>query len=162
TTGIIGVHVWGRPCNVEALSDLAQKHRLKLVFDSAHALGCSYRGTMIGSFGDAEVFSFHATKFVNSFEGGAIATNNNDLARKIRLMKNFGFAGHDNVVDIGTNGKMSEVSATMGLGSLESLDDFIETNRRNYELYARMLGDIRGLAVVRYDKTEKCNYQYVV
>lgn len=162
TTGIIGVHVWGRPCNVEALSDIAQTHGLRLMFDSAHALGCSYRGKMVGSFGDAEVFSFHATKFFNSFEGGAVATNNDELARKIRLMKNFGFAGHDSVVDIGTNGKMSEVSAAMGLGSLESLDEFINTNRRNYEEYQQQLAGISGLVLLSYDKSEKSNYQYVV
>ena len=162
TTGIIGVHVWGRPCNVEALSEIARSHRLKLVFDSAHALGCSHKGTMIGCFGDAEIFSFHATKFVNSFEGGAVVTNDDELARKIRLMKNFGFAGYDNVVSIGTNGKMSEVSAAMGLGSLESFDVFINSNRNNYDEYQRNLAGIPGLMLVSYDKSEKCNYQYVV
>lgn len=162
TTGIIGVHVWGRPCNVEALSDIAQKRRLRLVFDSAHALGCSYRGRMIGCFGDAEVFSFHATKFVNSFEGGAVVTNNDELAGKIRLMKNFGFAGHDDVVDTGTNGKMSEVSAAMGLTNLESLDQFIDTNRCNYHEYERQLSGINGLKLLSYGKSDKTNYQYVV
>lgn len=93
TTGIIGVHVWGRACDVEALTDIAQCHHLKLLFDAAHAFGCSYKGRMIGNFGDVEVFSFHATKFFNTFEGGAVVTNDDDLANKIRLMKNFGFAG---------------------------------------------------------------------
>lgn len=111
TTGIIGVHLWGRPCNVEALSEIADTHNLKLMFDAAHAFGCSHQGRMIGSFGDAEVFSFHATKFLNTFEGGAIVTNSDELAEKIRLMTNFGFAGYDRVIYIGTNGKMNEVSA---------------------------------------------------
>ncbi|MEI2422502.1 DegT/DnrJ/EryC1/StrS family aminotransferase, partial [Arthrospira platensis SPKY2] len=108
TSGIIGVHVWGQPCNIEALTEIANQHNLKLVFDASHAFGCSYQGTMIGNFGEAEVFSFHATKFVNTFEGGAVVTNNDELAAKIRLMKNFGFAGFDNVIYIGTNGKMDE------------------------------------------------------
>ena len=91
---------------------------------------------MIGGFGHAEVFSFHATKFLNCLEGGAVVTNDSELARKIGLMKNFGFAGYDNVVSIGTNGKMNEVSAAMGLTGLEALDDFIATNRAHYEQYA--------------------------
>src|SRR5258708_490010 len=91
TTGIIAVHLWGGVCNIEALSEIATRRGLKLLFDSAHAFGCSYKGGMIGAFGDAEVFSFHATKFLNSLEGGAVMTNNDELARKIRLMKNFGF-----------------------------------------------------------------------
>jgi dTDP-4-amino-4,6-dideoxygalactose transaminase len=117
---------------------------------------------MIGSFGDAEVYSFHATKFMNTLEGGAVVTNDNDLAAKIRLMKNFGFAGYDNVIYIGTNGKMNEISAAMGLTVLESLDDIIAVNRRNYEQYRRELGSLEGLSMVSYDATEKNNYQYVV
>ena len=109
TTGIVGVHVWGRACNVEALSDIAQKHNLKLMFDAAHAFACTYQGQMIGGFGDAEVFSFHATKFFNTFEGGAITTNSDELAERIRNMRNFGFAGLDTVIDLGINGKMSEI-----------------------------------------------------
>jgi dTDP-4-amino-4,6-dideoxygalactose transaminase len=162
TTGIIGVHVWGQPCDIETLTEIARKHNLKLMFDASHAFGCSYRGRAIGNFGEAEVFSFHATKFINSFEGGAIVTNNDELADKIRLMKNFGFAGYDNVIYIGTNGKMSEVSAAMGLTSLESLDDFISINYRNYKQYLHEVADIPGISVFTYGETEKCNYQYVV
>jgi dTDP-4-amino-4,6-dideoxygalactose transaminase len=117
---------------------------------------------MIGSFGDAEVYSFHATKFMNTLEGGAVVTNDDDLAAKIRLMKNFGFAGYDNVIYIGTNGKMSEVSAAMGLTALDSLDEFIAVNRRNYEQYRRELGDVEGLQMVTYDAAQKNNYQYVI
>jgi dTDP-4-amino-4,6-dideoxygalactose transaminase len=162
TTGILGVHVWGRACDVESLSAIAHKHNLKLMFDAAHAFACTHQGQMIGGFGDAEVFSFHATKFFNSFEGGAIATNNNKLAEKIRSIRNFGFAGLDNVISIGTNGKMSEVSAAMGLTSLESLDEFIEANYQNYLAYAKGLAGISGVQLVRYNENEKNNYQYVV
>jgi dTDP-4-amino-4,6-dideoxygalactose transaminase len=162
TTGIVGVHVWGRPCDIDGLSEIAGRHGLKLLFDSAHAFGCSYKGRMIGGFGDAEVFSFHATKFFNTFEGGAIATNDGELANKIRLMKNFGFADYDRVVYIGTNGKMTEVSAAMGLTNLESLDEFIEVNRRNYERYAEELRGVEGVRLIEYDRGEKNNFQYVV
>jgi dTDP-4-amino-4,6-dideoxygalactose transaminase len=161
TTGIVGVHLWGRPCDTEALERIARRHDLKLLFDAAHALGCSHQGRMIGSFGDAEVFSFHATKFVNSFEGGAVTTNNHELASRIRLMKNFGFAGYDNVVEIGTNGKMSEVSAAMGITSLESMEDFLATNLVNYEAYREHLRNIDGIELQAYPESES-NYQYIV
>ncbi|MGH9872774.1 MAG: aminotransferase class I/II-fold pyridoxal phosphate-dependent enzyme, partial [Pyrinomonadaceae bacterium] len=162
TTGIMGVHLWGRGCDIHALSDIAARHNLKLLFDAAHALGCSYDGQMIGRFGDAEVFSFHATKFFNTFEGGAVTTNNDQLAGKIRLMKNFGFAGYDQVIYLGTNGKMSEISAVMGLTSLESVDEFIQTNRQNYEEYCKGLLGVPGVRLLGFDDHEKYNYQYIV
>ena len=162
TTGIIGVHVWGRSCDVESLAEIARQRNLKLLYDAAHALGCSYKGRMIGNFGDAEVFSFHATKFFNTFEGGAVVTNDDDLAAKIRLMKNFGFAGLDNVIYIGTNGKMNEASAAMGLTMLESLDEIIEVNRRNYQAYRDELADLPGVQLVSYDERERCNFHYIV
>ena len=133
TTGILAVNLWGWHCDIAALEEIARRRGLKLLFDSAHALGCSYKDRMIGGFGDAEVFSFHATKFVNSLEGGAVVTNDDELARKIKLMRNFGFVAYDQVASIGTNGKMSEVSAAMGLTNLESIDDFIAINRRNHK-----------------------------
>lgn len=163
TTGILGVHVWGRPCNVEALTDIAQRHNLKLAFDAAHALGCSYKGRMIGNFGEAEVFSFHATKFLNTFEGGAVITNNDELAAKIRLMKNFGFgSGYDNVIYIGTNGKMDEASAAMGVTGLESIEDFIAVNYRNYKQYKAELENLPGVQLINYNESEKNNYQYII
>jgi dTDP-4-amino-4,6-dideoxygalactose transaminase len=162
TTGILGVHLWGRPCEVDALAQIARRHNLGLMFDAAHAFGCSHRGRMIGNFGNAEVFSFHATKFFNTFEGGVVATNDAVLAQKIRLMRNFGFTGYDEVSCIGTNGKMNEVSAAMGLTSLESLNEFVSANRRNYEQYRKGLSGIPGIHVSSYDETEKCNYQYIV
>lgn len=162
TSAILGVHLWGRPCRIDKLTDLAQRRNLKIVFDAAHAFGCSWNGEMIGGFGDAEVFSFHATKFLNSFEGGAIVTNNDELAAKLRVMRNFGFAGYDNVVSVGTNGKMSEVSAAMGLTGLESLDEFIAVNAGNYRQYREELSDVDGVTLLEYDDAEKQNYQYVV
>src|SRR5207249_720580 len=162
TSGIIGVHVWGRPCNVDALADLARRHNLKLLFDAAHAFGCSHTGRMIGGFGDAEIFSFHATKFVNTFEGGAVVTNDDELAARLRLMRNFGFAGLDTVACLGINGKMNEISAAMGLTSLESLGNLIATNRCNYHLYEQELTNVPGISLLPYEEKEKCNYQYVV
>ena len=162
TTGIIGVHVWGTPCDIDALQTIAKKHDLSLLFDAAHAFTCKYNNKMIGGFGDAEVFSFHATKFINTFEGGAVVTNDDSLAKKMRLMKNFGFSGLDNVIYIGTNGKMDEVSAAMGLTSLESVDEFIEANRRNYYEYRTCLADVPGISLRMYDEGEKNNFQYII
>ena len=162
TTGIIGVHILGQLCQVEALAEIANRHNLKLLFDAAHAFACSYKGTIIGNFGLAEMLSFHATKFFNTFEGGAVVTNNDDLATRIRLMKNFGFAGYDHVIHVGTNGKMSEVSAAMGLTGLESLEEFVATNYRNYKQYARELEGLPGLRLLTYDESERCNFQYIV
>jgi dTDP-4-amino-4,6-dideoxygalactose transaminase len=162
TTGIIGTHVWGRPCAVEALAEIARRRNLVLMFDAAHAFGCSHRGRMIGGFGLAEVFSFHATKFLNSFEGGAITTNDDALAAKIRLMTNFGFLDYDRVIHLGTNGKMTEVSAAMGVTNLEGIDDLVAANRRNYDLYRAGLAGLPGISVMPYNEAERGNYQYLV
>jgi dTDP-4-amino-4,6-dideoxygalactose transaminase len=162
TTGIIGVHTWGHSCDIDALESIARGRNLHLLFDAAHAFACSYKGKPIGGFGRCEVFSFHATKFFNTFEGGAVLTNDDALAEKIRLMRNFGFSGYDNVIYIGTNGKMTEVCAAMGLTSLESVKEFIQINRRNYHAYRRGLEGVPGLSVIAYDESEQANYQYIV
>ena len=162
TSGIMGVHLWGQPCAIDELTALSAAHGLKLIYDAAHAFGCSHEGRMIGGFGDVEVFSFHATKFFNSFEGGAITTNDDALAARIRLMQNFGFAGYDEVVSLGTNGKMPEVSAAMGLTSLESLDRFVATNRRSYHAYRAEAESIPGVSVFAFKEAERNNFQYIV
>jgi dTDP-4-amino-4,6-dideoxygalactose transaminase len=162
TTGIIGVHLWGRGAPVEALQAIADEHGLQLMFDAAHAFGCSYRGKMIGGFGRAEVLSFHATKFFNTFEGGAVVTNDDELAETMRLMRNFGFAGFDNVIHPGTNGKMIEICAAMGLVNLDYLDTVIEANRRNWLAYRDALVGTPGLRLMPYDEAERNNWQYVI
>lgn len=162
TTAIMGVHLWGRGCDVAALQDIATRHGLKLIFDAAHAFGCSQNGRMIGGFGDAEVFSFHATKFINSLEGGVVTTNDDALALRMRQMKNFGFTGYDQVDSVGTNGKMNEISAAMGLTNLESMAEFIAINRSHHQRYLELLAEVPGLSVMPYDADEQCNYQYIV
>jgi dTDP-4-amino-4,6-dideoxygalactose transaminase len=117
---------------------------------------------MIGSFGNCEVLSFHATKFFNTLEGGAIVTNDDDLAAKIRLMRNFGFAGLDRVIYIGTNGKMCEAAAAMGLTNLESLAAVVDRNQTTYGAYRRELDSIPGLRLIEHDEAERHNYQYIV
>lgn len=162
TSGIIGVHLWGRPAPIDALQAIADDHGLSLMFDAAHAFGASSGGRRIGGFGDCEVLSFHATKVFNTFEGGAVLTNDAALAETMRLMRNFGFAGFDNVIHPGTNGKMPEINAAMGLVNLDSLDDFIASNKARYDDYAREVGRIEGLRLLEYDDRDAPNFQYVV
>ena len=164
TTGIIGVHLWGQPCESDALQAIAKKHNIKLMFDAAHAFGSAYKGNKVGNFGDCEVFSFHATKFFNSFEGGGIATNNDELAKAIKERQNFGFVYFDKVDSVGTNGKMTEVCAAAGLVNLKALPMFISINLSHYNLYRDTIGKLPGLHVYEYDTSQNTsvNYQYIV
>jgi dTDP-4-amino-4,6-dideoxygalactose transaminase len=162
TTGIIGVHLWGRAAPVEELQAIADQHKLKLMFDAAHAFGSTYKGQSIGSFGACEVLSFHATKSFNTFEGGAVVTNDDELAQAMRLMRNFGFAGYDNVIHPGTNGKMVEICAAMGLTNLDAHSDVVEVNKRNHKAYATALADIPGITILAYDPDELNSHHYVV
>src|SRR5580692_9366874 len=108
TSAVLGVHLWGRACDTGALEGIGREYGLKVMYDAAHALACSHQGKMVGGFGECEVFSFHATKFINAFEGGAVVTNNDDLASRMRFMRNFGFSGYDKTSYLGVNGKMTE------------------------------------------------------
>jgi dTDP-4-amino-4,6-dideoxygalactose transaminase len=160
TSAILGVHLWGNPCAVDALDDLAKRRGLRLLYDAAHAFGCSHAGRMIGNFGDAEVFSFHATKFLNSGEGGAIVTNDDVLAERLRRLRSFGLHQGE-VVQLGTNAKMTEFCAAMGLTSLESRELFIERNRENHAAYQSALAETSGIQVL-FPEQNAGNAQYVV
>jgi dTDP-4-amino-4,6-dideoxygalactose transaminase len=162
TTGIMPVHIWGNICDVEAIQSIAEKHKLRVLYDAAHAFGCEHAGRMVGNFGDAEVFSFHATKVLNTFEGGCITTNNDEVARVIRLMINFGFIGKDQVTHVGSNGKMSEISAAMGLASLDAFDGFVAHNRRNFEHYRRRISSMSHVSIIEHSEEEKRNYHYII
>ena len=162
TTGIIGVHTWGHTADTEGLQEIADDYGLKVIYDAAHAFGCSRKGALVGNFGECEVLSFHATKFFNTFEGGAVLTNNGELAEQMRLMRNFGFAGMDRVIYPGTNGKMIEIAAAMGLVNLERVQRVIDTNKYNHNAYRDAVSDIPFLSVMPYDNQEHNNYQYVV
>lgn len=162
TTGIVGVHLWGHPAPTEALAALAAEHDLTLLYDSAHAIGSSRLGRPVGSFGDAEVYSFHATKFVNSFEGGAVVTDDDGLAERVRSMHNYGRGEGEHVLSVGTNAKMNEIAAAMGLTSLAHMPDLIETNRVRYERYAAGLAGAPGLRLRAPAAENRVNHSYVV
>jgi dTDP-4-amino-4,6-dideoxygalactose transaminase len=162
TSAIMGVHLWGNVCDVEGLETVARRNRLVLVFDAAHAFACSHLERMVGTFGLAEAFSFHATKFFNTFEGGAVTTNDDEVAERCRLMRNFGFGTPDDIMCVGINGKMSEASAAMGLANLDSLDVFVSANLANHNHYSRALEGLPALSLIRNPSGEHTNGQYVV
>jgi dTDP-4-amino-4,6-dideoxygalactose transaminase len=144
------------------LQAIADEHGLKLMFDAAHAFGSSHGGRSIGCFGACEVLSFHATKAFNTMEGGAVVTDDDELAEAMRLMRNFGFIGYDNVIHPGTNGKMIEVCAAMGLANLDGFEGIVVANRRNHAAYKEALAGIPGITLLDYDPAERNSHHYVV
>ena len=162
TSAMMAVPIWGQPCDYTALQAIADKHRLKLIFDSAHAFGCKSGDQYLGGFGDAEVFSFHATKVFSTGEGGAITTNSDELAEKLRLMRNFGFTNYDKTEHIGTNAKMSEFAAAYGLVHLDELESIIEHNRKIHQAYLDEFSKFQEFRFLNYNLPGKSNYQYVV
>lgn len=162
TSAIVGVHLWGMPCDIPSIEAVANSRGLQVLYDASHAFNSSWGGRKVGNFGRCEVFSFHATKFVHSFEGGVVTTNDADLADRMRLMRNFGLRGNDDVASSGTNAKMPEISALMGNCCLDELDEFTEINRRNYGLYQKHLRDIPGIRLFACHGEEQGNFQYVV
>jgi dTDP-4-amino-4,6-dideoxygalactose transaminase len=165
TSAIVGVHVYGNPCDHGAISAVASRHGLPVVYDAAHAFMNETGGVSVCRLGALSVLSFHATKFFSTFEGGAIATDDDGLAEKIRLMMNFGFGGRekDRVDYIGTNGKMTEICAAMGLSMLEQVDRLKEVNRTNFEVYRESLDGIPGVCLREPSAmlTDQ-NWQYVI
>ncbi|MEV4690561.1 DegT/DnrJ/EryC1/StrS family aminotransferase [Micromonospora echinospora] len=162
TSAIMGVHLWGRPADAEGLSAVAADRKLPLLFDAAHAIGCTAGGRPVGQLGLASVFSFHATKVVSAFEGGALVTDDSGLAEEVRALQNFGFAADQTVRAVGTNGKMSEAAAAMGLTSLDSFDHVVTHNEGVYDTYLAGLAGVPGLSLGQFDRAERNNFQYVL
>lgn len=162
TGALLGVHLWGRSSDPEALERLARERELPLVFDAAHALGCRRDGRPLAAYGDAAILSLHATKVANAFEGGAIVTADAELAGRLKAMRNFGFDEEsEEVAGLGTNVKMSEASAAMGLASLAALDGFLAANRRNFAAYAEALRGIPGIELLPFPAPEETNCHHV-
>jgi dTDP-4-amino-4,6-dideoxygalactose transaminase len=162
TSAIMGVHIWGRPCPHDELHTIARKHDLKLFYDAAHAFGTTYKSRAIAALEDVSVLSFHATKCFNTFEGGAIVTNDDDLAQKARLMNNYSFEGEDNVTGLGINAKMSEIHAAMGLCNIDKYPEVLAHNKSVYKYYVDNLSEIEGISIIDYLEGEKHNYHYIV
>lgn len=162
TVAIIATHLWGRAADTQALERLAEEKGVALVFDAAHAFGARHLGKRVGSFGQCEVFSLHATKAVQGFEGGLITTDCPHLADQLRLLRNFGFSDYDDVTLVGSNGKMSEIHAAMANSNLVALQSICDRSQAVFEVYLENLADLPALTVDRGHATPDAPWQYVV
>ena len=145
TSAILPVHVYGTPCNVDRISDIAKRYNLKVIYDAAHAFGVTINGRGIGNFGDMSMFSFHATKVFNTIEGGALTYNDPSYEREVYLRQNFGIANADEVVLPGTNAKMNEIQSLVGLLNLKYIEQEIEKRENAVNNYRRLLSSIKGI-----------------
>lgn len=160
TSAIIPVHVYGNVCDVEAIDRIAKKHNLKVIYDAAHTFGVEVEGKGIGTFGDASMFSFHATKVFNTIEGGAITYNDSSIKKELNYLKNFGITGPESVEYIGGNAKMNEFQAAMGICNLRHVDEEIEKRKAVVDRYTSNLENIEGIKLSKSQKGVKPNYAY--
>lgn len=158
TVAIMPVHVFGNACDIDEIDKIAKKHQLKVIYDAAHAVGVNYKGRSIFDYGDISCTSFHATKMLNTTEGGACFTTDKELDEKLRRIRFFGFENHADIVEDGTNAKMTEVHAAVGLANLKYLDKALNDRKEKYLFYKEELSKIRSLSFQKI--TEDCNYSY--
>jgi dTDP-4-amino-4,6-dideoxygalactose transaminase len=162
TTGILAVHVYGIPCDVDGLQSVADRHGLKLVYDAAHAFGVGVNGVGIGNFGDVSMFSFHATKLFHSAEGGALTCGTAERRLAIDQVKNFGILNQEQVGPVGINGKMTELQAALGLAVLECVPRELRRRQAIIERYRERLTGIEGLTLVTEPDGVESSRQYFV
>lgn len=160
TVAIVPVHVYGNVCNVEEIQRIADKYGLKVIYDAAHAFGESYEGKGIGNYGDASIFSFHATKVFNTIEGGAVAFSDPGFYERLFNLKNFGIRGEELVVSVGANGKMNEFCAIMGLCNLNHVEEAIAWRKALCEEYEGQLKGVPGIRLFENKSEVKRNYGY--
>lgn len=162
TTGILAVHVFGTPCNVNKIQSIAEHYGLKVIYDAAHAFCVEIDGRGIGTYGDASAISFHATKLYHTVEGGAVLLNSGELKKKVDYMKNFGIQDEEHVVMAGINGKMNEVQAAIGLINLQYVDQEIANRKKLTQIYREELDTVSGIKLPIIFENVKQNYQYFV
>lgn len=160
TSAILPVHCYGNPCDVDAIEAIARQHQLKVIYDAAHAFGVRCHCGSILNHGDLSVLSFHATKVFNTFEGGAIVCQTAEMKERIDRLKNFGFSGETELIEIGMNGKLSEVQAAMGLAQLKHLDKAVAARGQIDENYRQQLAGIAGIKVPGRAPQIQGNYSY--
>lgn len=160
TVAILPVHVYGNVCNIEEIQRIADKYGLKVIYDAAHAFGETYKGKGIGSYGDASVFSFHATKVFNTIEGGAVTFSDPKMYDKLYNLKNFGIRGEELVVSVGANAKMNEFAAIMGLCNLKHMDEVFQARKERWNLYKKQLSDVKGICFFNDNDNVHKNYAY--
>ena len=160
TSAIIPVHVYGNVCDVEAIGKIAKKHNLKVIYDAAHTFGVTVNGQGIGTFGDASMFSFHATKVFNTIEGGAVTYNDSSIKQVLNDLKNFGITGPETVEYVGGNAKMNEFQAAMGICNLRHVNGEIIKRKKVVERYIENLKDITGIQLSKKQVDVESNYAY--
>ena len=158
TVAILPVHVFGNPCDVEAIDAIAAKHNLKVIYDAAHAVGVKVDGRSIFTHGDVSATSFHATKLLNTSEGGGVIAKSAEVDERLRELRFFGYNTAKDVVRIGTNAKMTEVNAAIGLSNLKYMDAIITDRRTKYSLYKQILSGISGIGFQKIDESCNCSY----
>jgi dTDP-4-amino-4,6-dideoxygalactose transaminase len=161
TSAVLGVHIYGFPCNVKALDDISTKHGVKIVYDAAHAFGVKLDGQSLASYGDVSAYSFHATKLYHTFEGGALSVRDLNLKRKIDYLKNFGIHDEETVLAPGINGKMNELQAAMGLIELDHAEKEIERRKKVHKKYVSLLKFLAGIKLPSISTVHmEYNYAY--
>lgn len=160
TSAILPVHVYGNVCNIKEIEEIAKKYNLKVIYDAAHAFGVTVNGVGIGNFGDASMFSFHATKVFNTIEGGAVTYKNVELKKIMNDIKNFGITGPEAVEYVGGNAKMNEFQAAMGICNLRHVDSEINKRKLIVEKYNENLFDMKGIKLLKPQNGVKSNYSY--
>ena len=158
TVGIMPVHVFGNACDIDAIDQIAKAHHLKVIYDACHAVGVSYKGQSIFNYGDISATSFHATKMLNTTEGGACFSTDPEMIEKFRRIRFFGFKDHQDIVEDGFNGKMTEVHAAVGLANLKYLDAALADRKRKYYIYKTELSSRASLSFQKI--TDDCNFSY--
>ncbi len=160
TSAILAVHVYGTPCDVDAIEAIANRHNLKVIYDAAHTFGARFRGTSLANFGDAAVLSFHATKLFHTIEGGAVVVHSAEEKRALDLLKNFGIQNEESIVRYGINAKMNEFQAAMGCLELSSVDEQIRQRKQRHDRYCQWLGEVPGITLPGIPDSLQYNYAY--
>lgn len=160
TTAILAVHVYGNPCNIKRIQEIADKHGLKVIYDAAHAFNVRENENPILNFGDLSILSFHATKPFNTIEGGAIICRDESIKKRIDYIRNFGFEDEVTVVTPGINAKMNELQAAYGLLQLKSIEQQISQRKKNTDTYRELLSNVRGISFINDIENIKHNYAY--
>lgn len=160
TSAIVPVHVYGSICNVEEIERIANKYGLKVLYDAAHAFGVQYKNRGISSYGDMSILSFHATKVFNTIEGGAVCYNNEEYKTKLYRLRDFGIASEEKIDTVGSNAKMNEFCAAMGLCNLKHIDQEIAKRKEVVNRYREHLNNIDGIKLLPIQKDVVPNYSY--
>lgn len=162
TSAILGVHIFGTPCEVDKIKNIADRYNLKIIYDAAHAFGSKINNKNVSLFGDLSVFSFHATKLFNTFEGGALVSNSKSLIKKAEILRNFGIKKPEHIIYPGLNGKMNELQSAIGVLNLKQIHREIVKRKKILNLYHKHLGCMPGIKFQEKPDNIEDSFQYLV